>query len=174
MIQLTGVVDRVETSTSFTFYTADKKPGYVVIDAGDGESLLPTIPPFEIPVPGGKPVPFVSVQLDEGTQAICPEDDTGFTCSPDTDSGIILSILAGQVIADEMTMTTGEIEASADECKDFGTWTGSGAVGDETMTVIGVAKVSDSQSDVVDATNINGALIVAVIRLTRVEDKTSL
>lgn len=156
---------------SFVIYSASKKPGYYIIDAGDGSGIEPTIPPFEIPVPGGEPIPTVEVSLEEGSQAVCPEVDGIISCSPETESGIRLYVAGGLLNVEEAFLTNGSLVAENSECGHFGTWEGSGTVGEDNpesdvdLTLIAITSVSESQSSIVSATGINSALIVAVIRL---------
>ncbi len=178
VVNLTGEVQGVsDNPTTFIFYTSQKKTGYTIIDAGDDADLLPSVPPFDIEVPGGKPVPKVDVALEEATQSLCPIDSStgSFTCADSSeDSGVLLSVYTGILNVDPMTLTTGEVTPASAGCDTFGTWTGSGKIGEDVadsdtdLTLIATAVVSNSQQAVVTAANtgIEGALIVAVIHLT--------
>lgn len=168
----------LEEGAQIVIYTADKKPGYFIIDAGEEGGLLPTIPDFEIQVPGGEPVESVDVSIEDNTQSICPDEEGVVTCSSETDSGISLEVAGGILNVDPMTFTnTAQLAVSNTECGDFGTWDGGGTVGaddgDEStadLTVLGIATISDSQTSIVTETGINGALIVAVIKLDFISD----
>ncbi len=169
LIELTGLVGKDTVPKDFTFYFSDKSLGNVLIDSGDGD-VQPTIPPFEIPVPGGKPVSEVSVSILDGFQTACPiAADGTFTCSDDTDTGIELNVFDGILNVNNLTLTTASVVASSTDCPDFGTWTGAGKIdGIDDVTLIGFATVPQEQGGLVKEakTDIEGATIVAVIKLT--------
>lgn len=166
----------------FYLYTAEKKPGYVVFDAGD-DSLAASIPLFNLPavieLPGG--IDEIPVELESGTQAICPDSSGVFACSPDDqDSGISISVFEGQLNVEPLTLTNGTVsDLTSAGCPDgFGEWTGLGELGvditdsDVDLKLIASAIVSDEQNSIVEGLNsgIDGALILAVIELTYVKD----
>lgn len=177
-----------DSDSYFHFYTADKKPNYVVIDAGDGASLEASIPPFDLPavveLPGK--IDSIPVELEEGTQSICPDDGSGiFNCgTASEDSGILVDVFDHQLNVEPLAVTNGAVDVSVNPstgCAGFGTWEGYGILGedidpaDETETdvdlkLIATVIVSESQPTIVTEldTGIDGALIVAVIRLTLV------
>lgn len=176
-IDLSGTVAGSPVPTTFTFYSSDAKPGFVLVDAGDGSSIDPTVPPFEIPVlADNAPVDSVGVEMEEGFQALCPynTDTKTFDCGYDfNDSGITVSVAGGQVNVSQLQVTTGEITPTSDDCSNFGTWKGSGDVfntntGDE-IIVIGAVTISKEQSiSLVSDYKLDGALIIARIKLTRI------
>ncbi|MBI4411090.1 MAG: hypothetical protein HY541_01230 [Deltaproteobacteria bacterium] len=168
----------------FYFYTAEKKPGYVVIDAGD-DSLPPSIPLFNLPavieLPGG--IDEIPIELESGTQAICPDSSGLFSCSTDDeDSGIPLIVFdeSAGLNVDPLAITNGTVSnPTSNGCPDgFGEWSGIGELGvditesDVDLKLIATAIVSDEQNSIVQGldSGIEGALILAVIELTLVEE----
>ncbi|MBX7149733.1 hypothetical protein K1X76_11730 [bacterium] len=152
-----------------TVYTS-KDSDKIIIDSGNFDND-PSIPKFSMPVPGGKPVAAVDVEMEKGRQAVCPMDASGIiTCSDVTDSGVILSILGGVVPVSPLTLTNGKLENVGNtECPGFGTWTGSGKLTDDTMTVVAMGEVLDSDNSVIKETGITGALVVAVMKLKKIK-----
>lgn len=155
-----------------TLYMSDDRKT-VVVDAGDeSKKVAASIPSFDIAVPGGQPVATVPAKIKKGTQASCPvAPDKGFACSDKTKSGIELDVLNGSLAVSPLELTTGSVTPKSTGCDSFGTWQGSGTVDPDNpqdLTLIGVASVSDNQplGDTVTKTGIDGALVLAVIRLT--------
>jgi len=176
-INVTGekVADWKTPPQDFVLFTSDKKPGHIIIDAGDKTDIAnspPSIPPFLIPVPGEKPVPTVDVQIVSGSQVACPFNsaDNTFTCSDENDSGIGLRIFDSVGLnASLLTLTSGSVDVSSKDCPNFGTWQGKGDVVDGTkdLTLVGFASISDDQPNEVKSakTDIEGAAVIAIIKL---------
>lgn len=160
VINLTGTVNALPVPTDFNFYPDPDDENNLVISGGD-DTIVSTIPEFEIPVPGGKPVPAVPVAMVKNKQVKCTLDSNkGIDCE-----GIELSVMGGVVLVSGMHLTTGTVEAGNTECPGFGTWQGEGGFdGTSDVTLIATAEVLPS-GPLVDPTNIPGALIVAVIKL---------
>lgn len=123
----------------------------------------PSIPDFVLPIPEGlAPIDSMDISMVEGSSAECTVDESGnFTC----DGNVELDVL---VATSPMTVTNQTVSAETlqtSDCPDFGEISGSGAYGDDEVTLIVYGTVlSDANTE---EYGIVDALIVGVLKLQK-------
>lgn len=150
---------------NITFYKPDEET--VCFLGENPEGAAPSIPNFDLPIPKGiseatDELGTLPVRLKKGLTGECLlKGGTDLEC----DSVVELDILNGGVPVSPLTVSNKRIEnPEAADCLQFGEIQGEGDFGDDSLTLIGWGEVLENGNTL--SYNIDGALVVAVIRLS--------
>lgn len=121
----------------------------------------PSVSPFTLPIPEGlAPITSMDIEMSEGSYAECSLDEAGTILC---DANVMIDAL---VSLSGFTLTNGAFTAEdlvTADCPDFGAISGSGAFGDDELTLIFTGRtLSDMNTE---EYNIVDSLIVAEIKL---------
>ncbi|MBF0104096.1 MAG: hypothetical protein HQM16_02105 [Deltaproteobacteria bacterium] len=144
------------TNPAMTFYKVDEETVCILT------APTPTVEKFDLPIPPmpGVPIDSMEIKLMEGSIAQCDLDADGNILCPESINIEALVSLSG------FSLTNQQVTAEAlvtTDCTDFGSISGSGAFGDESLTLILSGKTLSDQNT--QEYNIVDSLIVAVIKL---------
>lgn len=119
----------VPVEGTFVFYQPDEETVCLLTEPE------PSVPPFDLPIPPGLGAPLASlpVEMQPGSFAECDIDTAGVIIC---DANLNIKTL---VPVTKLSLSTGAVAAEklvTSECGDFGAISGSGVLGDASMTVI--------------------------------------
>jgi len=145
------------TSPLITFYKVDEETVCILSEPE------PSVPSFVLPVPEGlAPITEMDISMVVGSFAECSLDGDGnILCDANIQIDALTSL-------SDFTLTNQSFTAEdmvTDDCPDFGAISGSGAFGDDSLTLILTGTTLSDQNT--EEYNIVDALIVSVIELEK-------
>lgn len=145
------------TDNVITFYQVDAETVCVLSEPD------PTFPDFVLPIPEGlAPIQTMDISMADGSYAECTLDESGNILCDENIQIDALVTLSGLSLSSE-GFTAEELVTS--DCPDFGAISGSGAFGDDALTLVLTGRtLSDMNTE---AYNIVDSLMVGVIELER-------